>query len=158
MAELREVRGLSHVEVTSDHDCSDLIAAMMRPRLPRFTLNLEDDDQKLDLFKQPKESFPMTEAQRLQFDTDWGFKSKYFIYTPRVVQGNNCGFRHSLDFTHFIFPMEFGKFGSFLWPVYLTFYPPTKPALLAPIHRSTTSHHPIPITVPPHTIRVFGVF
>lgn len=78
MAELREVRGLSNVEVTSAHSCSDLIAAMMRPRLPRFTSKSEDDDQKLDLFKQPKESFPMTEAQRFQFDRDWGFKSKLF--------------------------------------------------------------------------------
>lgn len=71
MAKLREVRGLSHVEVTSAYDCSDLIAAMMRQRLPRFTSKSEDDDQNLELFKQPKESFPNTEAQRLLFDTDW---------------------------------------------------------------------------------------
>lgn len=82
MAALREVRGLSHVEITSSYDCSDLIADMMRPRLARHTF--KDLDTKVDLFKQPKERFPKTEAQRLRIGMNWTFGTKHCSYCPKL--------------------------------------------------------------------------
>ena len=87
MAALREVRGLSHVEITSSFDCSDLIAAMMRPRLARNTPKSKDDD-KLDLFKQPKERFPKSEAQRLRIGMNWTFGTKFCDSCPKLAEGD----------------------------------------------------------------------
>lgn len=89
MAALREVRGLSHVEITSSHDCSDLIAAMMRPRLGRYASKSKDDDEKVDLFKQPRERFPKTEAQRLRIGMNWTFGTKLCSSCPKLGPGDS---------------------------------------------------------------------
>lgn len=58
------------MEITSSYDCSDLIAAMKRPRLARYTLK-SVDNKEIDLFKQPRERLPKTEAQNLKIDMNW---------------------------------------------------------------------------------------
>lgn len=73
IAALREVRGLSHVEITPSPVYPDLVAAMMRPRLPRYTLKA--NDRQVNLFKQPRENFPKTEAQRLRIDMNWKYET-----------------------------------------------------------------------------------
>lgn len=98
MAALREVRGLSHVEITSSYDCSDLITSMMRPRLSRYSLKATD--KKFDLFKQPREVFPKTEAQRLRIGMNWTFGTTLCVSCKKLGAGSckileNRGVDHS---------------------------------------------------------------
>lgn len=79
LAALREVRGLSHVELTSSVDCSGLIAAMMRPRIGRYAASesKDGDSKNTDLLlKRPRERFPKTEAERLEIGMNWTFGTK----------------------------------------------------------------------------------
>lgn len=98
MAALREVRGLSHVEITSSHDCSDLIASMTRPRLSRYTLKATDKE--VEFFKQPREHFPKTEAQRLRIGMNWMFGTTLCVSCKKSGSGSckpeeNGSFDHS---------------------------------------------------------------
>lgn len=98
IAALREVRGLSRVEITSSYDCSDLIAAMMRPRLSRYTLKATD--KVVELFKPPREIFPKTEAQRLRIAMNWTFGTTLCVTCKKLGAGScklgeNRGVDHS---------------------------------------------------------------
>lgn len=75
------------MEITSRYDCSDLIAAMMRPRLARYASKLSDNKE-VDLFKQPRERFLKTEEQRLIIGMNWTFGTKLCGSCTKLAAGN----------------------------------------------------------------------
>lgn len=106
MAALREVRGLSHVEITASFDCSDIINAMMRPRIVRYASGSKNDDEKVDLLKQPRERFPKTEAERLKVGMNWTSGTRQCGSSPQQDMHGMLSLETTLDDEPFSAPFD----------------------------------------------------
>lgn len=106
MAALREVRGLSHVEITASFDCSEIINDMMRPRIVRYASGSKNDDEKVDLLKQPRERFPKTEAERLKVGMNWTSGTRQCGSYPQQDMHGMLSLETTLDEDRFSAPFN----------------------------------------------------